>query len=659
MVVKFVNSAGSEVASLKINVSQQIGDTLISLEQLVGTPAKFIRLMYQGKILAAQNTLDDEGITEDCVIDLVKVNPTGDDLQLLSIESDDPVHAQFLLNCKADPNKAEDSSCYMTDITCLEDAVLRAFDKVAEVILLNERLDKAHMVERFAKNDFNPGPSNSEEALSHLLFEACLRGCERVVRHLLTHFLDQVDINFQGYFEHNIFGQRGPTGVNCFWAACVSGSVEIVKSLLEIATEYGENEGDMEPVKRGCESVIPRRINLNVMADYKRDQAFTGFWLACRAGHLDMVKLLVLGPEAKHNVPASWITKLGVNSPGELDRNMDLPIRFTTPFQAALLSGNIDLVNFLFDYREMCKLKIADKADVDMEEDGTVLQLACCFPAQHRLGDNGYLASCMEGKSVLHASEATVSNSSFTKQVLPLLFKYCFPTLVNQEIIQYVNRKSDTLQVTALWWACMYGNVGALRFLISEKLLECDQKVFLERDDALQRTPMWIACCNGHVDVVCFLMNECGVNPSAEEQRNVNRCSPFAVACAFARLDVIQKLLPVVRNSMQVGDWIDALLKVTCVRHEGYKMGMCFEDLDCDSSEHRSNCLSLLLNHCVKSEALVKALERDILPTLRNAPKTFRGRHVEYAEFPEWILTLENWLGVSQGQKRKASDVNS
>lgn len=312
----------------------------------------------------------------------------------------------------------------------------------------------------------------------------------------------------------------------------------------------------------------------------------------------------------------------------------------------------------------MLKMKIADEDGDDAEEQGTVFQLACCCPAEHELQDNteGYLAACVDGKSLVHKAEAAIDNASFTKQVLPLLLKHCFPTSESPfhshaAIIEYVRRKSDTLQVSALWWACMYGNLEAVNFLIAERLLENDETKFLETDCALQRTPLWISCCNGHVDVVRFLIKT-GVNPSAEEQHNIRHCSPFAVACAFARLEVMRELLPLIKHALTDQDWVAALLKVTClvpVEHE--KLVWNFEDLDCVSSIYRSSCIELLLHSCERPEPLKYKIRHSILPILRDAPSPFRGRNVEYNEFPQWSLKLTNWLENPQGQKRKASDL--
>jgi len=485
------------------------------------------------------------------------------------------------------------------------------------------------------------------------------------VKHLLQTFFPCIDINFEGYFVRNILGQRGPTGANCFWAACVSGRIEIVRMLLDAATEYAEDENDTDPVKRASAtescSTSSRRLNLNVMAAYKRDQAFTGFWLACRAGHLEMVKLLLHGFEGSStSAPAVWASKLGVNSRGETDRTMDLPIRFTTPFQAALMSGNIDLVRFLIDHGTLCGMQFLEVAS-ESDDGGTGFQLACCYPAEHPVKDSdSYLASCIAGKMAESRPTAAEDAAHFTKQVLSLLLHKGFPTSgtplrASQEIVQYVRRKSEVMQVTALWWACMYGNIEAVQFLHEEKLLENDPKTFLEKDIVLQRTPMWIACCNGHVDIVRFLMQHCGVDPSAEQQCNGRGCSPFAVVCAFARHDVMQELVPAVNKAMKVDGWMDALRKATCTCHEAMVMNI--EDLDCASTVDRSKCLELLLKWCEKSELLEEELEHNVLPTLRNAPRVFRGRNVEYGEFGDWILMLEKWSGRSQGQKRKADDM--
>lgn len=670
---KFVNSAGNEVADIHVNPTERIDEVTTRLEQIVDTPAKFIQILHDGKILSNQKTCEEEGVPNEPVLNLIKISPVGDELQLLSIESDDPRLARYLLGCKADPNRAEASSCYKTNVSCLEYAVLNGFDRVAEVILSDERFDKDNMVEYLANNDFS-SESSCSNGPSHLLFEACLKGCTRVVRHLLTHFLEQIDINFEGYFVRNIFGQRGPTGVNCFWAACVSGKVEIVEALLASANEYGDDEDDTEPLKitnsDGCASAVSRRLNLNVMAAYKRDQAFTGFWLACRAGHLEMVKLLLHGFETKVGTPtpSAWISKLGANSRGEVDRTMDLPMRFTTPFQAALLSGNIDLVNFLFECVDTCNLELTG---ADLEEEATVFQLACCYPAEHECKDNeeGYLASCVHGgkeersrmlgdSSHSRESEAPVDNSALTTQVLHRLLKHRFPHLTTSlhespELLQYANRKSDSLQVTAFWWACMYGNLEAVRFLIDEKLMERSEAC-REKDALAGRTPLWIACCNGHVDVVRFLLDDCGVKPSGEDQRNSRGCTPFEVACAFARREVIRELLPRIKETMKAESWLDALLKVTCV----IRNQMCFEDLDCVSSVHRIDCLELLLTTCDNTDSLKEAVKCNILPVLRKLGP-FRGRNVEYDEFSQWIHMLEKWLSNPHGQKRKACEMES
>jgi len=579
--------------------------------------------------------LADEGLLTESTLNLVKVTPTGADLSFFSVDVDDPMLAQYLLSCMADPNAVniDGQSALEYAMCCMR------FDYIACAILSSDR--------------FKVDGIDVQAAF----FEACKKGCPRVAKHLLQRFPGDVDINYQG-----------PTGVNCFWAACVSGSEATVNMLLGAASEFGEDPDDQNPIKESSQnkeatSSPARRLDFNVMATFARGQAFTGFWLACRSGRFEIVKLLLLGSGSAEDAgtPAPWVPKLGVDSRGELDRNMDLPIRFTTPFQAALLSGNIDLVRFLFQHGSRFGMTL-DMRDESDSETGTTFQLACCYPAKDALvsESSGYLGMAQDG------SELGKYNAEFSKVVLPLLLDHLFSLITEDRskcIMEYTQKGHAG---AALWWACNFGNLGGVKVLIHD-FVEASKQAALHCKYR-GSTPLWIACCQGHVDVVRFLVTELGDNPQTETHVNSDGCSPFEAACAFSRLDVVRELLPVINRycevhihlgdqSQTISSWAYSLLKVTCVVPCGV---LCSEDLDCHSSVDRCECLKLLLDWGEGNEDLPSVVEAIILPCLRALPfNTFRGRHVVVNDIAEWIKLLESRVDAFGGRKRKSDETSS
>jgi len=120
--------------------------------------------------------------------------------------------------------------------------------------------------------------------------------------------------------------------------------------------EKRDNEEEEKKESIFCVSVdvVDRYIiRLAEMAPYARRQAFSGLWMACRAGNHELLDfLLTPGTPWAIIVKRAFcyrVTECEVGEViwGEVWREMDLPQRIQSCGQAALMSGNLDLINLL------------------------------------------------------------------------------------------------------------------------------------------------------------------------------------------------------------------------------------------------------------------------------------------------------------------------
>ena len=241
----------------------------------------------------------------------------------------------------------------------------------------------------------------------------------------------------------------------------------------------------MEQIEKYCKNQNIKADNLNYV-----------FQIACREGHLDMVKFL-LGYAEMNNLKI------------DIDANVNHAFIFTCG------NGHLDVAKFLLEYAEMNNLKI------DIDANGNHAFIFAC--------GNGHLEMV---KFLLSLStNELVENASFGK--------------VEENDSSFKNAKINNLEIDihvngdyAFVMACGNGHLPVVKFLLGyakENGAEIDI-------NAYEGHAFRLACGNGHLDMAKFLLEYAEMN-NLEIDIHADREHAFQYTCENGHLDVVEFLL--------------------------------------------------------------------------------------------------------------------
>ena len=271
-------------------------------------------------------------------------------------------------------------------------------------------------------------------------------------------------------------------GQTAFLLACRNGHIDIVKQLLELPKKVGIK---MRAMRYSTEEGFNARSS----------DGLTAFMWACRNGHINVVNLLLV------EYP-NWII---LNAK---DKSLQ------TAFMWACRNGHRDIVKQLLDFqvREM------------LENTGNRIfyfstAIYQDFNARNNDGLTAFTWACRNGHM----------------NVVNLLLEH--PSCKRIDL----NARDNSRQ-TAFMWACTNGHKDVVKVFL-DRIRPGRRVEYFDAKNKFGRTPFMYACANGCVDVVKLLLNHQSCKQIDFNTKDNSGCNAFLWACSYGCKDVVQVLL--------------------------------------------------------------------------------------------------------------------
>ncbi|WP_454782333.1 ankyrin repeat domain-containing protein [Legionella sp. WA2022007384] len=253
--------------------------------------------------------------------------------------------------------------------------------------------------------------------------------------------------------------------------------------------------GDLDSIKK---SFVKFNLDYPIKPELARmyDRYGGGLlFMACKNGHLDMVKELLLQPGVEIN-----------------------PHRGMTPLSIACYKGHVEVVKTLLA-QEGIEINLADDLGA------TPLFYAC---------QNGHVDVV---KELLKQPKTNTRQTNIdTFSPLHIACKKGHVDVVKELLSKNIkiNKLTDK-QETPLYIACKNGHVDIVKALLKQPGIDVDQ------ENMQYETPLYIACRNGHSGVVRELL-------SHDPPIKIHRCdesglTPLHIACAMGHLGVVNEFI--------------------------------------------------------------------------------------------------------------------
>jgi ankyrin repeat protein len=356
--------------------------------------------------------------------------------------------------------------------------------------------------------------------------------------------------------------------VGALGSAAFNGQLQVVKYLVEEAGA-DKNRADSNgstPLMFAANAdqakvvaYLLGRPGINIDAQRGR---LTALNIACYAGHLEVVKLLVaagarLHPQGSDEVGALGsaacngqlqVVKYLVEEAGA-DGNR-AGTNSLTPLMYAARQGHADVVMYLLGWsginidakaRQMTALDIACQ-NGHLEVVKLLVAAGARLEAQAS-GEEGAVASAAWGghlQVVMYLVEEAGAdgNRADPDGLTPLMYA---ARKGHAEVVSYllgrpgINTDAKISQLVALIIACRHGHL-----MVVESLLEATGRQGLEERDRLGRTALHHAVGSVNKELVAFLLSK-GAQPSTKDTHKQE--TPLMLACSGGKLDMVQVLL--------------------------------------------------------------------------------------------------------------------
>ncbi|CAK0816131.1 unnamed protein product [Prorocentrum cordatum] len=104
--LQVIGLSGEHLQDVEVGPRGLVSEAKRALAPRAGAPPRHLRLVFEGRELRDENTVDEEGLPDVARVSLVRSLPEF--VSLLAIKEDDPLLVRFLLDAKADPNERDE-----------------------------------------------------------------------------------------------------------------------------------------------------------------------------------------------------------------------------------------------------------------------------------------------------------------------------------------------------------------------------------------------------------------------------------------------------------------------------------------------------------------------------------------------------------------------
>jgi ankyrin repeat protein len=293
-------------------------------------------------------------------------------------------------------------------------------------------------------------------------------------------------------------------GFTPFMMACQNGQIDVVKVLLEHVGTEALQETDIQGMTAlhiaaswDNKEIVSFLLEQGAQADSRDEDGATPFMLACKMGHMGVVKMLLehMGPQAFQETDTKGRTAL----------------------HFAASCGKDDIVSFLLGQGAQANSR---------DEDGTTPSMIACEHGQigvarvllQHVGPEALQETDEYGRTALHFA-------AFWGHGETAIFLLGQGAQANSR---------DEGGMTPFMWACEAGHMGVVKMLLEHM----GPQAFQETDEHGLMALHYAASC-GKEETVSFLLGQ-GAQANSRAEEGI---TPFMLACEEGRIGVARILL--------------------------------------------------------------------------------------------------------------------